>query len=334
MRRHVICLAIVAVLVALPAPVAGAAEGPREKPSIRILSPAPGATIHGTTVTVRVAVSNFELVRPTLLSPANWKSIPLLKGNQGHIHYVLDSLATMVLSRDVVTSLSHTWTNVAPGQHTVLAYLATSQHAPFPGVPTARVRFSVALPIALSKKKAAAPTVRSAMHPTREGAPSIRFTNVRTSTTSGGTTVWAQVTVSNFTLVKPVLMNPRMLRGNRGHIHYVLDSMKNFRAGRDATTALSHPWSNVAPGEHTLIAYLATSQHQRFPNAPIARTVVDIPGTSTRGGGTFLRIVTMPGTGGHATAPGTSWSASVLLSILGGLALIIALGTGYAWRRV
>src|SRR5947209_11345128 len=134
------CSVLLGLGLAVAAPtVTVAGSIPHGKPGIRISSPGNGAVVHGSSVTVRVAVSNFKLVRPILLSPSKWGTIPLLKGNQGHIHYFLDSMATMVLTRDVTTMTSHTWTHVAPGRHTITAYLATSQHAPFPGAKAAKV---------------------------------------------------------------------------------------------------------------------------------------------------------------------------------------------------
>jgi hypothetical protein len=128
-------LLIVAFVSVTPA----LAAAPRtDKPSITITSPRDGATVHGGTVTMDVAVSNFKLVPPIYLNP------PMLKGNQGHIHYVLDSLAQFVAKRDAKAALSHSWTNVSPGPHTLIAYLATSQHALFPGTQRAQVHVLVA----------------------------------------------------------------------------------------------------------------------------------------------------------------------------------------------
>jgi hypothetical protein len=130
-------LLAVCFLLFVHAPLARAgapmSSPPSGKPSIRIISPVNGAIIHGSTVTIRVAVSHFKLVKPILLEPSKWKTIPLLKGNQGHIHYVLDSAVNMVLTRDVVVLPYHTWTDVSPGPHTLITYLADSQHALFPG---------------------------------------------------------------------------------------------------------------------------------------------------------------------------------------------------------
>lgn len=133
------------------------------KPSITITSPENGSAIHGGTVTVHVSVSNFKLVPPIYLNP------PLLKGNQGHIHYVLDSLAHFVARRDAKVALSHTWTHVSPGPHTLIAYLATSQHAQFPGTQRATVH------VLVTTAAAGGATPRSSPQPAR-----------RLATTGGG----------------------------------------------------------------------------------------------------------------------------------------------------
>lgn len=97
------------------------------KPVIIITSPSNGAMIRGSSLTVKVAVHNFRIVAPTLVNP------PILKGDAGHIHYVLDGLAHFVPTRDVSAQLWHTWDGVTPGRHVITAYLSTSQHVQFPG---------------------------------------------------------------------------------------------------------------------------------------------------------------------------------------------------------
>jgi hypothetical protein len=306
-RSLLLGLGLAAAIAAPPATLA--ASVPHGTPGIRIVSPRTGTVIHGSSVTVHVAVSNFKLVPPVLLSPAKWGTIPLLKGNQGHIHYFLDSMASMVLTRDVTTLTSHTWTRVAPGRHTITAYLATSQHAPFPGAKPASVTIMVQRPTAGVRRPAAAPR------------PTIRIVGVQMRKTGQGAVVSVRVAVSHFKLVQPVYINPPKLPGNEGHIHYVLDSLSNFEAERDAVTALSHPWTNVKPGPHTLIAYLATSQHAPFPGVKPAMARINVPAGSS--GGTTLRVSSsLPKTGG-GNAPGSSPSLALLIVVS---CLAIALG--------
>jgi len=108
------------------------ALSPTARPSIVIVSPPSGAVLRGTTLTVRVHVRNFRLVPPNLTNP------PVLPAGQGHILYALDSLRNVVPDRDLSAAPVHTWHNVAPGRHLVLAYLVTSQNVPYPGVAPAR----------------------------------------------------------------------------------------------------------------------------------------------------------------------------------------------------
>jgi hypothetical protein len=123
------------------------------------VSPKEGTTLPGSTLTVTVSVSNFKLVPPVYINP------PKLSGNQGHIHYVLDNLANFVARRDARASLSHAWSNVAPGRHTIIVYLATSQHAQFPGTQRATVQVTVARQPAKAATTPSEPTSAPAPRP-------------------------------------------------------------------------------------------------------------------------------------------------------------------------
>src|SRR5947209_4837208 len=138
-----ISLCLFSIMFLFGARLTAAAPAGNAKPSITITSPRDGATIVGSNVTIHVSVANFKLVPPVILSPANWKSIPLLRGNQGHIHYVLDSINNFNTIRDAVIAQYHPFYGVSPGWHTVMAYLATSQHQHFPGTNIARARVFV-----------------------------------------------------------------------------------------------------------------------------------------------------------------------------------------------
>lgn len=98
------------------------------KPSIAIKS----VTAKGSCVTVSVSVAHFALRSPVYKPP-----LPMLKGNQGHIHYVLNGVKNFVATRDAGTKLSHTWCGkaqgVKKGMDSVMVYLATSMHTQFPG---------------------------------------------------------------------------------------------------------------------------------------------------------------------------------------------------------
>jgi hypothetical protein len=108
------------------------------------------------------------------------------------------------------------------------------------------------------------------------GRPTITITNLHNGTVVDGSTVTVDVSVRNFKLVPPVYLNPPKLTGYQGHIHYVLDSLANFKPRRDATIQLSHSWTGVAPGKHLVTAYLATSQHAQFAAASPAHVTITV----------------------------------------------------------
>lgn len=113
------------------------------------------------------------------------------------------------------------------------------------------------------------------------GNPSIRITNLHDGEVVSGSSITVQVAVSHFKLVPPVYVNPPKLTGDQGHIHYVLDSLAHFIPRRDATIALSHTWTGVTPGKHTVEAYLATSQHAQFASAQPVKVTITVTGAST-----------------------------------------------------
>ena len=99
-------------------------------PSITISSPLNGATITGNSTTVKVQVSNFDIVDKLGQSNVN---------GQGHIHYFLDVTppttpgqpATTAQGTYVATTdTSYTWTNLSPGQHTFAVELVNNDHTP------------------------------------------------------------------------------------------------------------------------------------------------------------------------------------------------------------
>jgi hypothetical protein len=106
----------------------GAAAG--EKPTIKITSPAEGATLPPGDLTVQVQVSHFELVDKLGEKP--------VKG-QGHIHYFLDTTPPTAQGQPAIpkggtfapsTELSHTFTDVGPGQHMLAVELVQNNHTP------------------------------------------------------------------------------------------------------------------------------------------------------------------------------------------------------------
>lgn len=139
-------------------------------PSITIVSPAPGAVISGSMVTVRVAVHHFRLVAPVLKNP------PILGDDEGHIHYLIDGHADLRSGQDMSADLSHTWIGVTPGRHTIEAYLATSQHVQFPGTSPATVTITVAPEHRSHRRFAAHPVAGTFRNPSMGGAADMDHT--------------------------------------------------------------------------------------------------------------------------------------------------------------
>jgi hypothetical protein len=84
---------------------------------VAIVSPNDGATIHGSTVHVRVRLTGGTIV------PLTTKA---LTPNQGHLHITLDD--TLV---SMTGDTSQTLTDVAPGQHLLTVEFVATDHLPF-----------------------------------------------------------------------------------------------------------------------------------------------------------------------------------------------------------
>ena len=98
--------------------------------TVSITSPADGSTINGPNVTVQVSVSGFEI------RPAAEGIVP----GTGHHHFYLDTDLTPadqpvptippnVIHKGDATS-EHTFENVAPGEHRIIAVVADGIHVP------------------------------------------------------------------------------------------------------------------------------------------------------------------------------------------------------------
>ena len=98
-------------------------------PSVEIVEPADGSTVTGSSVTVSVNVTNFEIVDAF--------GAPNVTG-QGHLHYFMDVEPPTEPGTPAVTepgtyvptvNLTHTWQNVSPGMHTFSVLLANNDHS-------------------------------------------------------------------------------------------------------------------------------------------------------------------------------------------------------------
>jgi hypothetical protein len=111
----------------------GRASGPKAfEPSIRILKPTNGQTVHGGAVTVSVSVKGFKVVNQQVRPP-----FPRPVAGKGHLHFYLD---TETLPRThsppstgtyrSVSMTTYTWTGVPPGRHTFAVQLVGKDHVP------------------------------------------------------------------------------------------------------------------------------------------------------------------------------------------------------------
>ncbi len=105
-------------------------------PAVKIVSPAMGATVSGSSVTVNLQVTDFVVVAK--------QGQPDLPG-QGHIVYYMDVEPPIAAGQTALTGqgtffsttdTSHTWTNVPPGVHTFSAQLVTNIDTPLSLPPT------------------------------------------------------------------------------------------------------------------------------------------------------------------------------------------------------
>jgi hypothetical protein len=116
----------------------------QEPPSIAITAPAEGEVLPGPDLTVQVTVSGFDL-RPPLQETR--------EPNAGHIEYFLDTPPTFdqptpLGEPSIIHSgrLSETFSDVAPGEHTVCVCLAYDDHTCIGASLTDSVKVSVGQP--------------------------------------------------------------------------------------------------------------------------------------------------------------------------------------------
>jgi hypothetical protein len=106
-----------------------AAARPTSTAVLSITSPRDGATIHGSTVDLVVALTGAKLVTATTTD---------LKPDEGHLHVSLDDqLLTMT------SGTSQQIPDVPPGQHLLKVEFVANDHAPFDPRVIAAVSFTV-----------------------------------------------------------------------------------------------------------------------------------------------------------------------------------------------
>lgn len=104
------------------------AAGPEN--SWKITSPANGANVSGSSVTVTVDPGQMKIVKPG----------PVVTG-EGHWHFLVDG-------QEVGKGPTNTFEfkNLTPGKHVLEVQLHTGDHSPYPGATPQQVTVNVALP--------------------------------------------------------------------------------------------------------------------------------------------------------------------------------------------
>lgn len=134
-------LALIASTAATAQSATPAAEGRLARPSIAIVTPEAGSTIHERSITVSVSVRRFKVVDKQFGRPV---------AREGHVHFYLDvktlprthTYPSPVPYRSV-SETSYTWTGVSPGRHIVAVQLVGNDHVPLRPPATDRVVITV-----------------------------------------------------------------------------------------------------------------------------------------------------------------------------------------------
>jgi hypothetical protein len=121
-----------------PAAPASKSAPPARGPSIAIVRPRAGSTVHGRTIRVSVSLKGFK-VHEQFQPPV---------AGEGHVHFYLDvkRLPTThtypsPVSYRSISGTTYTWTGVSPGRHTVAVQLVGNDHVPLR--PAAKDRVTV-----------------------------------------------------------------------------------------------------------------------------------------------------------------------------------------------
>jgi hypothetical protein len=204
---------------------------------------------------VTVATSNFNI-------PA-----------QGHIHVYLDSLQNYQLG----PGPTFTFTNVAPGTHTIWAQLQYPDHSPLnPPVETQPITINVA-------SQTAPPTV-SIASPSNGAVVSDTFSVTMAST--------------NFNLPA------------QGHYHVYLDNQASTEkmAYNPVSTVT---FNDVSPGTHTVTVRLANPDHTTMSPLVSQTITVNVEKSGGNGGGAQPTIsIVSPSSGSTLQGPGVTVTLS------------------------
>lgn len=128
-----LCCVSVACVFALGVnvPVAGAV------PEITVISPANGAVVQGTSVTIVFNTRDLTVVRSPVPLDEGGQHPEVNRPGQGHVHFYLDLLPVVIWER----ATPYTFTNVPAGEHELTIELETNDHTDFDPPVTQQLRF-------------------------------------------------------------------------------------------------------------------------------------------------------------------------------------------------
>jgi hypothetical protein len=189
-------------------------------PQLTITAPASGATIVGSTVSIAYATAGDTV-----------------GADVDHVHFTLDGTTTLMdLSLDGVFQL----TNVAPGNHTLSAIFARSNHTVIAGTQTATVPFTVTAPDTT--------------------APEISLTSPADGASVSGTIALAAVATDNVGVVG---------------VQFLLDGVPLGAEDLAAPYSISWDTATATPGTHTLAARARDAAGNTVDSAVITATVAN-----------------------------------------------------------
>ncbi|MBI3287327.1 MAG: hypothetical protein HYZ68_04695 [Chloroflexi bacterium] len=231
MKRTIFLTSTAIAAVFLAACAAPTPAPPTEGgPSFEIVSPTGGATV-GSEVTLELSISNLTVVEPG--APLN--------PSQGHFHIFLDGGSDY----EVVYSISHTLSNLAPGDHKVRVELRQNNHSPFDPPVVREVNFTA------GEAAGGAPAYAMEILSPIEGS------------VVSGPDVTVQLKLVGLQLVEP---GGYVYKGE-GHFHIFLD-----QGGYDVVASDTHTITGLAPGPHTIRAEFRNNNHSPY-NPPLVAVV-------------------------------------------------------------
>ncbi len=131
-----LCLAVFVVCQSAQVMAKTAAD---PHPALVIASPQDGSITLGTRVTIDVTVGEVVLT--------DFKRVPENRPGQGHLHFWLDQ-ANPTTSNAIhyFRNQLYTFTNVAPGNHTLIVEVVSNNHSSFESHVIKKVQFATSLP--------------------------------------------------------------------------------------------------------------------------------------------------------------------------------------------